>query len=256
MWYNGLMKNKRENIERVDFLANIFSYGDDSKKALEKSYKAAKRLTELGFSKIVIAPKFVPKRLADKKAIEREVLDFQWRIKGLNTTLKFDGSRAKTYLASEIFLYKNIDQLVFERQVAVLENEYLLIKLPERGAISLKKVESVLVELRKKGYVPVLAGVEKAEFLYDDFSQINKLSGSGAMFLCLYSSIIGENGKNAAKLMEYVLEQGFCDFLGTGVKDEKDPIFRKFDKAEMKIIKIVGKTGYKKIMRNALGVLY
>lgn len=250
------MKDKRENIERVDFLANIFSYGDSSEKALEKSYKSVKKLTELGFSKIVIAPKFIPKKIADKKAIYRDVMDFNWRVKGLNTTLKFDGSKAKTYLASEIFLYRDIDQLVFERQVVPLENEYLLIKLPERGAISLKKVENVLVELRKKGYVPILSGVEKAEFLYDDFSQINKLSGSGAMFLCLYSSIIGENGKMAMKLMEYVLKQGFCDFLGTGVRDEKDPIFRKFDKAEGKIIKIVGETGYKKIMRNALGVLY
>lgn len=234
----------------IDFNAHIlFGFSDGPETASESS-ALLKKLAELGFKKVVCAPRYLPRQ---NQYVSKE--EKKKKIRELELVAKYNGTPMKLFFASEVFLNKDIDEFVQKGEISLLSKRYVLIKLPERGKISLKKVEEVLVALRRKNYVPILANPEKSEFLQEDFSSINKLSGTGAMFQCSFSSIVGLNGRKAEKLMEYMLEKSFVDFLGTDVRSTDDRIFLRFEKAKKKIERIVGEQGFQKIMRNAEGVL-
>lgn len=255
IWYNRGVKTKKEII-RVDFCAHAIVSPFDEIKNVEQGYKLVKKLMGIGFSKVMTAPKFFPKKDMTKREITGAVTSARKQARGLNTTLKFDGSKGKVGLISEVFICKDMDRLVIGKMVNTLDDEYLMVKLPERGEISLRKVEIELNKLRKIGITPILCGPERAEFLQDDYGVIKTLSRRGTMFMGVYGSMIGENGKKAEKMLTFMLKEGICDFLGTDVSNENDKIFAKFDKAEKKILKITGENGYDKIMRNAEGVMF
>ena len=233
-----------------DFNAHILSGFPDGPSSLQDSSVLLKELMGLGFKKIVCAPRYVPNKSSYISSAEKKQ-----KIKELEVVAKYDGVEMRLYFANEVFLMKNIDDFVQKGEISLLGRNYVLIKLPERGKISLQKVEEELNGLRKKGYVPILAGPEKSVFLQEDEKNIDKLSGTGAMFQCGYGSIIGLNGRGAERLMKYMLERGFVDFLGTEVRRPHEEIILKFDKASKKIKKIIGEKGFEKIMRNMEGVV-
>ena len=234
----------------IDFNAHLLSGTNDGPETSEESYALLKELTSAGFSKIVCAPRYFPSENSYVSPAEKRK-----KIKELETAAKYAGTPVKLYLASEVFLIPNIDEMVQKKEISLLSRRNILIKLPERGRISLEKVEKVLIELREKGYVPILATPEKSAFLQEDEQKIDKLSGTGAMFQCGFGSIIGLNGKGAENLMKYMLQRGFCDFLGTDARASGDETVAKIEKSVKKIKKIIGEKGFNKIMRNAEGIL-
>ena len=233
-----------------DFNAHILTGFGDGPESLEESCALLKELIGLGFTKIVCSPRYLPQKDTYVPKSEK-----RQKIRELEVVAKYNGTPVKLFLANEVFLMKNIDELVQKGEISLIGRNYLLIKLPERGNISLKKVEEELILLREKGYVPILANPEKSAFLQDDEKKIDKLSGTGAMFQCGVGSIIGLNGRAAENLMKYMLERGFVDFLGTNVRKPHDEVIVKFERATKKIKKIVGEKGFEKIMRNADGVV-
>lgn len=234
----------------IDFNAHLLSGFSDGPESSEKSYALLRELIGVGFDRIVCAPRYFAKNNEYVSLMEK-----RQRIGDLETRAKMDGLKVKLFLANEVFLATNIDEMVQKGEISILKKNYLLIKLPERGKISLKKVEDVLVDLRSRNYVPILANPERSTFLQEDFVAIDKLSGTGAMFQCGFGSVIGLNGRDAEKLMKYMLERGFVDFLGTDVHQPGEEVILKFEKAKKRIEKIIGIRGFEKIMRNAEGVL-
>ncbi|MBQ6571043.1 hypothetical protein IJI02_01725 [Candidatus Saccharibacteria bacterium] len=240
--------------KRIDFNAHILVAPRDEVESIEESYVLLKRLVELGFSRVVCTPRYVPTREMDERVMAGE---YQKQVSGLETTARFDGRKVKVALGSEVFICRGIERLVAEQKIVPLEKRYILIRLPERGKMVLEMVEKLLIELREKDWVPILAGAERSEYLQEDFRRVNKLAGTGAMFQCGYGTMLGLNGRGAERLMEYMLERKYCDFLGTEVKKLDDAVVnpKKFEKAEKKILKLIGGEWYEKIMRNAEGVL-
>lgn len=248
----GIIRWMKEKTERrlVDFSAHIVVSPFDKVTSEEEAYDIMTGLYKMGFSKIVCAVRFLP-----KKGVKIELKKYQKQIRGMMTAGKFNGIKAKLYLGTEALIAENLDEQVFCGKIQTLEGKYLLIRLPEKMRLSLKKVEGVLMGLREKNYIPVIMGIERTEFVAGRPEYINKLAGTGAMFQCDYGSIIGANGRDAMKIMEYMLRERFCDFLGTNTTRLEEVNLRKFQKAEKKIIKIIGEEGYDKIMRTAEGVL-
>lgn len=234
----------------IDFNAHILAGFGDGPENFDESVILVRKLVALGFDKIICAPRYYAKSDVYVSKVEK-----RQKIRELEMAAKKGGVAVELCVASEVFLIKNIDEMVQKGEVSLLGKSYVLIKMPERGRISLKKVEEVLIELRRKKYVPILTSPERSEFLQNDMKAVGKLSGTGAMFQCSFRTMAGLNGRKAEQLMKYMLERGFVDFLGTNVRDANDELFEKFDKAKKKIEKIVGEQGLKKIMRNAEGVI-
>lgn len=236
--------------KKVDFCAHILQNPFDTVESDKESFRILRKLSSLGFSKVVCAPRYVKGKKKLEKNFSKKLMK---QARELGVAAKYHGINMKIEVMSEVYVCPRMDELLFSEEVVWLDRKYLLVKLPESVKVDFSKIQPIISAMTKKELTPILLGAEKCEYLKDE-KLLEKLSKSGVMFCCLYGSIGGMYGKTAMKNMTVMLQKGYCDFLGTDVMSVNDKIFAKFPKIEKKIGKIIGEDGYRKIMRNASGI--
>ena len=65
-----------------------------------------------------------------------------------------------------------------------------------------------------------------------------------------YGSIVGQYGGKAKKIMKFLLKNRLVSYLGTDIHRAEGSLFLKFEKAEKKIIKLIGEPEYRKIIEH------
>lgn len=239
-----------EDTKRIDFNAHILISSFDAIKTPVQSFHLLEKLCSIGFSQILATPRFLrkPENATSVNSLKKQVEE-------LSIAAKYHGLDVSVHLANEIFICPNLISLVGSNKVATLGKNHILIRLPLSENIPFEKIEPILIALVRRGITPIIASPERCPFFQKDPKKIDRLIECGVMVQCAYGSPIGLYGRPAAKLFGYILMNGFCDFLGTETSSETDKILEVFPRAERRIEKMIGKDSYKKILKNATGVL-
>lgn len=239
---------EEENI-RVDFSAHALVNPFDTIKNSQESFATLKKLSELGFSKVLLTPRYIK-----KPNTYASVTNLKKQRKELEVALRYSGANISLGVASEIFITPDIGKLIFSGNIILLSRKNILIKLPEQKTVSVRKIKPILESLVKHHYVPILMCPEKCACLWEQPDEVKNLSAIGVMFACSFKSICGMNGRSAERLMSWMLRNGYCDLLATETSSADDEILTKFAKAEKKVLRLIGKDSYEKIMRSADGI--
>ena len=128
------------------------------------------------------------------------------------------------FLGSEIS-YRNdaVDFLRDGRCPTIAGGRYVLLDF--FGASNFKQMVSAIDQLWCGGYIPVVAHVERYDFVYKKFAELASLSRDGVLFQVTSRSLIyAEKTSRERKMAEKLLAHGVVDIIAS---DSHDPKMRK-----------------------------
>lgn len=225
----------------IDCHSHIIYDVDDGCVLIEDSINTIKNLKSLGFNKIVVTPHYLKGSNFVKNNKEKKE-----KLNILKEKLKEENIDVELFLGNEIYIVDDIDDLIMGKEATTInKSRYILIELPLYNKIN--NVEDTLYELKIKGYIPVIAHPERYSYFQKNYKEIDSLLEMGVLFQSNYGSIIGNYGKDAIKLIEYLLKNDMVTFMATDIHRPNSSIIENFPLIKKKIVSIIGEEKFNKI---------
>ena len=225
----------------IDCHSHIIFDVDDGCELLEDSINTIKNLNSIGFNKIVLTPHYLKGSSFVKNNQEKKE-----KLNILKEKLKEENIDVELFLGNEIYITDDIDDLIIEKEATTMnKSRYILIELPLYNKIN--NIEDTLYELKIKGYIPVIAHPERYLYFQKKPKEINNLLETGVLFQSNYGSIVGNYGKDAMKLVEYLLKKDMVTFMATDIHRPNSSIIENFPLIKKKIVSIIGEEKFNKI---------
>ena len=124
----------------------------------------------------------------------------------------------------------------------------MLIEIPMYSKIN--NVKSIFFELISNGIVPILAHPERYTAYYNDIDFFLDLRNMGVLMQMNASSIVGDYGRKAKKMVTKLLKANLISFVGTDIHSEYEEKNNLIPKIEKKLKKIVGEDKFIEITIN------
>lgn len=222
----------------MDCHSHILFGIDDGAKTIEKSISILTKMQALGFESIILTPHYRGRYLANNKE-KQEVLD------KLNSALKANNINIKLYLANEVKITSNMLELINNDTIKTINN-YLFLELPfDTKIYNLKKI---IYELQSNNIKVILVHPERYPYMtLGDFIELND---NDVYLQVNYESILGKYGIKAKSMARKLLKKDIVYLLGTDVHRDSTIMFKKFDRMNKKIIRLVGEEQFKNLSYN------
>lgn len=187
----------------TDWHSHILPGVDDGFKDMKDSLDALKMMEQLGVKEVWLTPHIMedcPNKTKDLRKRFEELL------------LEYEGGLT-LHLAAE-----NMMDSLFEERLEA--NDFL--PLGEKGGHLLVETSyfsppmnmfSILEEIKKNGYYPVLAHPERYQYM--DEQDYKRLKNMGILFQANYFSLIGAYGSTAQRKVEWLLKEDMIDLIGS-----------------------------------------
>ena len=222
----------------MDCHSHILFGIDDGAKTIENSLSILTKMQALGFESIILTPHYRGRYLANNKE-KQEVLD------KLNSVLKDNNINIKLYLANEVKITSNMLDLINNDTIKTINN-YLFLELPfDTKIYNLKKI---IYELQSNNIKVILVHPERYPYMtLGDFIELND---NDVYLQVNYESILGKYGIKAKSMARKLLKKDIVYLLGTDVHRDSTIMFKKFDRMNKKIIRLVGEEQFKNLSYN------
>lgn len=233
----------------IDLHLHILPGIDDGSSSLEESVRMAKRLSELGFKGAFCTSHYI----ADSPQAADNQTKNRLREK-LQAELDKAGIKLKLLPGNEIYIDPKMVDYLTKGKASCLggelsskkKHQHVLFELPFYAEVSY--LRDIIFELKAKGLVPILAHPERYLFVQKNKEVVFELKKLGVKLQSNYGSIVGQYGGKAKKIMKFLLKNRLVSYLGTDIHRAEGSLFLKFEKAEKKIIKLIGEPEYRKII--------
>ena len=225
----------------IDIHCHIVPNIDDGAKNLDDALEMAKIAYSEGIRKIVNTSHYHPS-FEYKKG--KELFE---NIKEFNKTLKLNNIDIEVFIGNELYYSEDIIEIIEQKEFYTLNNsKYLLIEF--QTIRFPKNLVDIIYEIKIRGYVPILAHVERYKEVQENVNLIYECINEGALIQVNSSSVIGRNGKDAKKVSEVLLDNNMVHFIATDahgsqrrrpiIKETYDYVYNKYgsEKAEILFI--------------------
>ncbi|MCC6817868.1 MAG: capsular biosynthesis protein [Bacteroidia bacterium] len=191
-----------------DMHSHILFGIDDGSKSLDYSLLMAERFIRNGYSKIIATPHIMGDYYPNNRVIIEEKLNH------LNLALKehdlpLEVHAAAEYYMDEFFLEKvrsKEDLLTFHDNHILVETSFM------NRPVFFKQL---FFEIRTLGLNPILAHPERYIYFQENYEDIEEIVQSGVKMQINLLSLSGYYSPGAKKLAQWLIKQGYYDFLGT-----------------------------------------
>ena len=195
----------------IDLHSHILPGIDDGSPDFETSVKLVSELARAGVTDVVATPHYIEETIYTSPKVKNSKL-----LKELQKKLKAEGVDVKVYLGNEIYISKNIKNLVEDGLISGLfESKYLLVELPMSG--DFPNYRDIFLELLRSGYKVVLAHPERYVAFQKDFDLITELSEMGILLQCNFGSFAGQYGKSVFKLAKRLAKEKMIWAMGSDI---------------------------------------
>ena len=234
----------------TDVHSHIMFNVDDGCTDIDESIELIRNMKKIGFDNIILTPHYISgtEYKSNHYRVPNSVkID---RLKKLQDVLSREKIDINLFLGNEIFISNDIVDLIEKDEIHPLANtNYILVEFAFNNV--LLNFQDVLYEIENKGYTPIIAHPERYSYFHRNYKLVDDLRKDGVLFQCNYSSILGYYGRNAKKLMKYMLKKQYVDYLGTDIHHiKKMDVIDEFDKIEKKILKYAKEDYYNIIKMN------
>ena len=229
----------------TDIHSHIIFDVDDGSKDINESIALLKELKSVSFDNIIMTPHYIEGTnycsYNDEKLTKLNILRDEVKKHNIDINL---------YLGNEIFINDHIIDGINENKIYTLNNsKYLLFELPFHNQIL--GLADIVYEMKVQGYIPILAHPERYSYFQENYKLVDQLKQEGLLFQCNYASILGFYGKDAEKLLKYMLKNKYVDYLGTDIHHiNKTYVTDTFKKIEKMFNKVAGSEYYQEIIAN------
>ncbi|MCM1110473.1 MAG: hypothetical protein NC336_04645 [Clostridium sp.] len=215
MW-NPFRKTRKEPPRlffTTDIHCHILPAIDDGSPDLATSLELIGRMRSWGLERIVASPHVTDEVYLNEPATIEPALA------AVNDALADAGDDFRV----EYWAENRIDDLFLQRFA-----DGALVAMPDRRILVENSfymeplgLDSLLYELRLKGYTPVMAHPERYGYYHNRFSRYEELHGRGLLFQCNILSFAGYYGKRERNVAEKLLERGMVDFVATDLHNHR-----------------------------------
>lgn len=217
---------------------------DDGSRNLEESLGILADLESRGFETVICTPHYIENtEFVATNAKKKTLLD------NLQKAAKKAGLKIKLELGNEAFVSDKLSDYIAKNKVQTINKNYLLFELPLTGEI--KNLNDIIYNLKFDGYNLILAHPERYKVFQQNPKLLELFHKQGVEIQSNFGSIIGKYGKNAKKMLKYLLRHHLVDYFGTDIHRPNSEIIQKFPKIERKLKHYAGKKYYQEIINNA-----
>lgn len=235
----------------IDLHLHILPGIDDGSGSIDESVKMAKKLTDLGFTGAFCTSHYI----ADSTQAADNKTKNQLREK-LQNKLDQAGIKLKLLPGNEIYIDPKMIDFLKAKKASCFggdlntkkKHQHVLFELPFYAEVPY--LRDIIFELKAEDLIPVLAHPERYLFVQKNKEIIFELKKLGVKLQSNYGSIVGQYGGKAKKIMKFLLKNHLVNYLGTDIHRAEGSMFLKFEKAEKKMIKLIGEAEYRKIIAN------
>ena len=192
----------------IDIHCHIVPNIDDGAKNINDALEMAKIAYSEGIRKIINTSHYHPSFDYKKgKELSHSINNFNYILKQNNIDIE-------VCIGNELYYSEDIIQIIEEREFYTLNNSrYLLIEFPPMNFP--KNILDILYEIKIRGYIPILAHVERYRYIHENINLIYDCINEGALIQVNSSSIMGKNGSEIKKVSNLLLDNNMIHFIAT-----------------------------------------
>ena len=217
----------------IDIHSHLIPNVDDGSKSVEDTFKMFNEARSVGFSDVILTPHY----LTEYYTPDTKELVF-WKDR-LQEALVKNNKNLKIHSGMEVYISEEIGELIKDNKILTLANSrYMLIELPMSTKI--KYLDHIIYLLESMGFKFILAHPERYKEVQENPNLVEEYIEKGCLIQCNYGSIVGQYGKEAKKVIKYLLKKDLVHFMGTDCH-RKGSVYLEVPKAIKKIERVVGK---------------
>lgn len=232
----------------IDLHCHILCNVDDGAVDTETMKKMLDIAYSDGIKIICFTPHFKIYRFASDEDISHynKAINHYYRIACEYAENKYQDM--KLYLGNEIMYHNDIfDSLLLKKCSTIANSSYILIEFPPHA--SAYDLRTSTLKLLRKGFIPILAHVERYDAFIDDFSLLKELKDLGAFIQINASSITSLRFGKTAHFVQKALKNQLVDIISSDSHDTK-LLYPNLSKAHKKVSKICDKDFAKKVFHD------
>lgn len=191
----------------IDIHSHIAWGIDDGMPSMEDAQSSLELARNDGIVGICSTPHFIPGQL--DVSIYNEIVSRQMELKEM--------SSIPIYCGGEVMMNSEfIDGLAMEIYPTLNSSRYMLVEYNVlRDIHSIEYRDDCLYELKVRGYIPVIAHIERYFHSELDYSIIENWIDMGCVLQINRTSVLGMHGKQIQKNALALLDDGYCDVIAT-----------------------------------------
>lgn len=192
----------------IDVHCHILPDVDDGSECMQESINMAMIAKEQGIDKIIATPHYHPEfKYLKGEELNKVCEEFKKQLKENNIDIEI-------YLGNEIYFTYDLIEKISELDFYCLnKSEYILIEFPPTNFPL--NLCNIVYELKQKGFIPVLAHVERYIKIHDDPEIIYDCIKTGAIIQINSSSLIGKQGKEIQRFCNLLIGRNMVHLVAT-----------------------------------------
>lgn len=192
----------------IDMHSHILFGVDDGANTIDDSIKLIQEEIVKGVNHIILTPHYKNKEI-DMEKISRN-------FNTLNECVNNENLDVKLFLGNEVFFDSNFYEVLDKGSFNTLaSSDYVLIEFSLNDIPN--NIAEMCYETRLKGYVPIIAHVERYSLLYNNMELLKDILNEGALLQVNASTIINKESKESNKFASYLLKHELVSFVASDV---------------------------------------
>lgn len=205
---------------------------DDGSKSLEETKEMLLNAYKNGVTDIIFTPHYIlDSRFTSSKSENEKIIE---------PIMKFAKEKynINIFLGNEVYCNMEMLDLYNKGLISTLNgSRYMLIEIPMYSKIN--NIKSIFFELISNGIIPILAHPERYTAYYNDMDFFMELREMGVLMQMNASSIVGNYGGKAKKMVTKLLKANLISFVGSDIHSSHDDHNNLLPKIEKKLRRIV-----------------
>lgn len=194
----------------IDMHSHILFGVDDGAKTINDSISILKEEVTKGVSHIILTPHY------KKKLFDSNFNNVSENFELLKKLAENENIEIELFLGSEVYFDSDYYEVLCNDSIYTLAgSDYMLIEFSELNTP--RNIPEICYEVRLKGYIPVLAHVERYEDLYYNNKLIKEILYEGAHLQVNASSVINKESKKSCKFVNFLLKNELVSFVASDV---------------------------------------
>lgn len=198
----------------IDMHCHILPEVDDGAKDMEETKAMLEMAYADGIRYIIATPHCHPRR--GRTSIDR----IQAQVKKVRQEAKRIDEKFGIFLGQEVYFGQDVPDLLVKEEILTMNRrDYVLVEFSPSDEASY--IKQGIQQIQSKGYIVIVAHVERYANLRDDMELIEYLCETGALLQVNASSILGDKGRAIKKFVHKLLKEEMVFCVGTDAHDTK-----------------------------------
>ncbi len=193
----------------IDIHTHVLPFVDDGSESLSNSLEMVKTASKNGVTDIFLTP-----HRSERTKTPEEVLEvfnnFKKEVEKLDIPINL-------YLGNEVFYSVNTIERIKENWCLTMNgSKFVLVEFSLNHPVD---VEEAAYKIVRAGYVPIIAHVERYNYLTPE--SYHELKNMGALLQVNAEAIVGKQKRKSQKIVKYLFKEQLVDFVASDIHDSR-----------------------------------